>query len=58
MNDGATIEIHDLKKIYRVGKVDVHALRGVDLTVNAGDFLSIIDLPARESPRCSTSSAV
>jgi putative ABC transport system ATP-binding protein len=42
MNDGATIEIHDLKKIYRVGKVDVHALRGVDLTVNAGDFLSII----------------
>jgi len=44
MNNGAgdIIHIHDLRKTYRVGKVDVFALRGVDLTVKQGDFLSII----------------
>jgi putative ABC transport system ATP-binding protein len=42
MSKGAIIEIRGLQKIYRVGKVDVHALRGVDLTVAAGEFLSII----------------
>jgi len=42
MSNDRIIEIHDLKKTYRVGKVDVPALRGVDLTVRAGEFLSII----------------
>ena len=42
MNNGNIIEIHDLKKTYRVGKLDVQALRGVDLSVKSGDFLSII----------------
>jgi putative ABC transport system ATP-binding protein len=36
------IEIRGLKKTYRVGKVDVPALRGVDLDVAAGEFLSIV----------------
>src|ERR1700681_1067931 len=36
------IEIRDLKKIYRVGEVDVHALRGVNLTVQRGEFVSVI----------------
>jgi putative ABC transport system ATP-binding protein len=31
-----------LRKTYVVGKVPVHALRGVDLTVPPGEFLSII----------------
>src|SRR5476651_2354440 len=39
---GDIIEIHDLWKIYRVGKVDVPALRGVDLTVKRGEFLAIV----------------
>ena len=42
MSNDSIIEIHDLKKTYRVGKVDVPALRGVDLQVRAGEFLSII----------------
>ncbi len=42
MSSGGIIEVRDLKKTYRVGQVDVHALRGVDLDVKAGEFLSIV----------------
>jgi putative ABC transport system ATP-binding protein len=42
MNNGAIIEARGLRKIYRVGSVDVAALRGVDLEVQAGEFLSIV----------------
>lgn len=36
------IEIRDLKKDYRVGEIDVHALRGVNLSVKRGEFLSVV----------------
>src|SRR3954470_23436913 len=42
MNNGAIIQTHDLRKTYQVGKVQVQALRGVDLTVPPGEFLSIV----------------
>ena len=42
MSNPDIIQIRDLCKTYRVGKVDVPALRGVDLDVRKGLFLSII----------------
>jgi len=43
MNNGQPIiEIRELRKTYRVGSVDVPALRGLDLNVAPGEFLSIV----------------
>src|SRR3979411_3107564 len=36
------ISIRNLKKIYHAGEVDVHALRGVDLDIERGEFKAIV----------------
>jgi putative ABC transport system ATP-binding protein len=36
------IEVRDLKKIYKMGDVEVHALRGVSLTINEGEMVAIM----------------
>jgi putative ABC transport system ATP-binding protein len=36
------IELRDLVKTYRTGEIDVHALRGVSLSVGKGEFLSVV----------------
>src|ERR1700722_2121880 len=36
------IELRDLTKIYHTGEIDVHALRGVSLSVARGEFLSVV----------------
>jgi len=38
----AIIDISSLKKDYYVGEVTVHALRGVDLRINQGEFVAIM----------------
>ena len=38
----AIIDISSLKKDYYVGEVTVHALRGVDLKINQGEFVAIM----------------
>jgi putative ABC transport system ATP-binding protein len=42
MSDGAIIEIDNLHKTYQMGRVGVPALRGVDLQVARGEFLTIV----------------
>ena len=38
----ALIEAVDLRKTYRVGKVEVPALRGISFTVERGEFVSVV----------------
>jgi putative ABC transport system ATP-binding protein len=42
MSSGPLIEVRGLSKTYKMGDVDVHALRGVDLTVQRGEFIAIV----------------
>src|SRR5215217_2853176 len=41
-NNDAVIRISKVKRVYRTGSSDVHALAGVDLTVKAGEMVAIM----------------
>src|SRR3954468_20366821 len=38
----AFIEAIELRKTYRIGKIDVPALRGISFTVQKGEFVSVV----------------
>ena len=38
----ALIEIHDVTKVYQMGNVEVHALRGISLTIAEGEMVAIV----------------
>src|SRR6266702_3905397 len=38
----AIIQVRGLTKVYHVGDVEVHALRGVDLDIARGEFVAIV----------------
>ena len=42
MQENTLIDVRNVKKVYHVGTVDVHALRGVDLQIAPDDICSII----------------
>jgi putative ABC transport system ATP-binding protein len=39
---GSLIQVQDLTKIYRFGEMEVHALRGVFLSIQRGEFVAIM----------------
>jgi putative ABC transport system ATP-binding protein len=42
MSETPIIQVRTLTKTYRVGDIDVHALRGVDLDVQQGEFIAVV----------------
>src|SRR5919109_1635738 len=40
--DHPVIQISKVTKVYRMGANEVHALRGVDLTVHAGEMIAVM----------------
>lgn len=40
--ESSTIELQDITKVYQMGEVEVHALRGVSLEIQAGEIMAIM----------------
>ena len=42
LDEGVVFHVHDVTKIYQMGEVQVHALRGVDLDLYQGEFTVLL----------------
>jgi putative ABC transport system ATP-binding protein len=38
----SVIELQDVTRVYKIGEVETHALRGVNLTIDEGEFTAIV----------------
>ena len=41
-SEAPVIALRDVHKIYRTGEIEVHALRGVSLSVHRGEFVAVM----------------
>src|ERR1700738_5296528 len=41
MNNGAVVKLQDVHKTYRTGEMEVHAVRGVSLEIQKGEFVAL-----------------
>jgi putative ABC transport system ATP-binding protein len=39
---GSIVRVTDVTKVFKLGKIDVHALKGIDLEITKGDYISIM----------------
>jgi putative ABC transport system ATP-binding protein len=42
MNNGAAVKLQDVHKTYRTGEMEVHAVRGVSLEIQKGEFVALM----------------
>ncbi|OOZ80148.1 ABC transporter [Solemya velum gill symbiont] len=42
LNEGVVFHVHDVTKVYQMGEVAVHALRGIDLDLFRGEFTVLL----------------
>ncbi len=42
MSEKVIIKTENITKVYKIGEIEVHALRGIDLEVNDGEFIAIM----------------
>ncbi len=40
-NDGEVIRIRDLRKVYRMGDIEVEAIRGINVAIHSGEFIAV-----------------
>jgi len=42
MNNGTVVRLSDVHKTYRTGEMEVHAVRGVSLEIQRGEFVALM----------------